>query len=159
VFPVLIAARNKRGVIEERNLRLLVEWEGIAEYIFRKEITAMDERILVVDDDADILEFVEPFLSDEGYRVRTSPSGLIFQHVQRDLPDLILLDIFLREKDGRVICRQLKANALTGHIPVVLFSAHASREDALRESGADDFISKPFSLQELSAIVRKYLPE
>ena len=123
------------------------------------EITAMDERILVVDDDTDILEFVEPFLSDQGYQVRTSPSGSIMQHIQRDLPDLILLDIFLHEKDGRVMCRQLKANAVTGHIPIVLFSAQASKENALRESGADDFLSKPFNLQALSEIVHKFLPE
>ena len=119
----------------------------------------MDERILVVDDDTDILEFVEPFLSEQGYQVRTSPGGLIFQHVQRDIPDLILLDIFLHERDGRVICKQLKANALTSHIPIILFSAHAFGENVLHESGADDFISKPFNLQDLSAIVRKNLPE
>lgn len=119
----------------------------------------MDERILVVDDDTDILEFVEPFLSELGYQVRTSPSGLIFQHVQRDIPDLILLDIFLHERDGRVICKQLKANALTGHIPIILCSALTSKDDALRESGADDFLSKPFNLQELLDLVRKHLNE
>lgn len=119
----------------------------------------MDKRILVVDDDMGILEFVEPFLSELGYQVRTSPGGLIFQHVQRDLPDLILLDIFLDERDGRVMCRQLKANAVTGHIPIILFSARSSRENALHESGADDFIAKPFSLQALSDMVHKYLPE
>ena len=118
----------------------------------------MNERILVVDDEMEILEFVEPFLSEEGYQVRTSPSGSIFQHVQRDLPDLILLDVFLRDKDGRVICKQLKVNALTSHIPIILFSAHTSRENALSESGADDFIGKPFDLQALFEIVRKHLP-
>jgi len=118
----------------------------------------MNERILVVDDEMDILEFVEPFLSEEGYQVRTSPGGSIFQHIQRDLPDLILLDIFLREKDGRVICRQLKANELTKQIPVILFSAHASRENALSQSDADDFIGKPFNLQNLLKLVRKHLP-
>ncbi len=118
----------------------------------------MNKRILVVDDEMEILDFVQPFLTEEGYQVRTSPSGSIFQHVQRDLPDLILLDVLLREKDGRVICRQLKANELTKHIPVILFSAHVVRENALSESLADDFISKPFDLRELLEVVKKHLP-
>jgi DNA-binding response OmpR family regulator len=117
----------------------------------------MNKRILVVDDDVDILEFVQPYLNEEGYYVQTSPSGLIFQHVQRDLPDLILLDVLLNGKDGRVLCRQLKANELTKHIPVILFSAHIRREDALKESRADDFIGKPFDLRDLLEVVNKYL--
>ena len=118
----------------------------------------MNKRILVVDDETEILDFVQPFLTEQGYQVRTSPSGSIFQHVQRDLPDLILLDVLLHEKDGRVICRQLKANELTKHIPVILFSAHVARENALSESLADDFISKPFDLRELLEVAKKHLP-
>lgn len=118
----------------------------------------MNKRILVVDDDTDILEFVQPYLDEEGYYVQTSSSGLIFQHVQRDLPGLILLDILLNGKDGRVLCRQLKSNELTKHIPVILFSAHVRREDALKESHADDFIGKPFDLRDLLEVVNKHLP-
>ena len=118
----------------------------------------MNKRILVVDDDTDILDIVYGALDEEGYRVETSPSGFIFQHVQRDLPDLILLDVLLSGKDGRVLCRQLKANELTKHIPVILFSAQITKENALRESHADDFLEKPFDIQELREVVKKYLP-
>jgi len=118
----------------------------------------MNKRILVVDDEMDILDFVQPFLYEEGYDVRTSTSGSIFQHVQRDPLDLILLDILLREKDGRVICQQLKTNELTKHIPVIIFSAHVTREHALSESLADDFIRKPFDLRELLEVMKKHLP-
>jgi DNA-binding response OmpR family regulator len=117
----------------------------------------MNKRILVVDDDTDILDLLEAILDYEGYLVHTSPSGSIFQHIQRALPDLILLDVLLSEKDGRVLCRQLKINALTKDIPVILFSAHVKKEPALRESHADDFLAKPFDIQELLEVVRRHL--
>ena len=124
----------------------------------RKAIVEMNKRILVVDDDTDILDLLQAILDYEGYLVHTSPSGSIFQHIQRSLPDLILLDVLLSEKDGRVLCRQLKWNALTHHIPVILFSAHVKREHALSESQADDFLAKPFEMQELLEVVQKHLP-
>ena len=118
----------------------------------------MNTCILVVDDEMDILNFVQPFLTEEGYDVRTSTSGSIFQHVQRDHIDLILLDVFLHGKDGRTICQQLKTHELTKHIPVILFSAHIRRENALSESLADDFIRKPFDLHELLEVIKNQLP-
>ncbi len=117
----------------------------------------MNKRILVVDDDTDILNLVQAILDYEGYLVQTSPSGSIFQHVQRALPDLILLDVLLSEKDGRVLCLQLKVNELTKDIPIILFSAHVKKENALRGSHADDFLAKPFDIQELLTVVRKHL--
>ena len=117
----------------------------------------MNKRILVVDDDTDILDMVQDALDEEGYFIQTSSAGFIFQYVQHNLPDLILLDILLHGKDGRVICQQLKANQLTKHIPVILFSAQVAKDKALRESQADDFIRKPFELQELLEVVKKHL--
>jgi len=117
----------------------------------------MNKCILVVDDEMDILDFVIPFLNEEGYDVRTSTSGSIYQHVQLDHLDLILLDVLLQEKDGRILCQQLKMNERTKHIPVILFSAHVGRENALGESLADDFIRKPFDLRELLEAIKKHL--
>lgn len=119
----------------------------------------MNPSILVVDDEADILEFVQPFLAEEGYNVRTTTSGsIVQQHVQFDHVDLILLDVLVRETDGRLICRQLKTGKRTKHIPIILFSAQVQREDALSESLADDFLRKPFDLRVLLEVIRKYLP-
>jgi DNA-binding response OmpR family regulator len=119
----------------------------------------MNKHILVVDDEMEILDFVQPFLNEEGYDVRTTTSGsIVVQHVALDQVDLILLDILLQGRDGRVICRQLKANERTKHIPVILFSAQVSREHALHESLADDFIGKPFDLSELIEVIQKHLP-
>lgn len=123
-----------------------------------QEIAAMNKCILVIDDEMDILDFVQPFLTEEGYDVRTSTSGSIFQHIQRDHLDLILIDVFLHEKDGRVLCRQVKTNELTKHIPVVLFSARMRREEALSGSLAEDFMRKPFDLHDLLKIIKKYVP-
>ena len=118
----------------------------------------MNKHILVVDDDSAILDLLQAILDYEGYLVHTSPSGSIFQHVQRALPDLILLDVLLSDKDGRVLCRQLKMNELTKHIPVILFSAHVKKDHALRESHAVDFLAKPFDMHELLEVVRKHFP-
>lgn len=118
----------------------------------------MNQCILVVDDEPDILEFVQPFLTEVGYDVRTTTSGSVVQkHVGFEQVDLILLDVMLHERDGRLICRQLKTDELTKPIPIVLFSAHVQREDVLSESLADDFIRKPFDLLDLLEVIHKHL--
>ena len=117
----------------------------------------MDKSILIVDDDPDILSLIQDLLYEEGYAIQTSPSSFIFKHIQRALPDLILLDVLLSSADGRVLCRQMKANHLTKHIPVILFSAHITSKEALNESGADDFLAKPFGIEQLLEVVRKHL--
>ncbi|HZS79557.1 MAG TPA: response regulator [Ktedonobacteraceae bacterium] len=117
----------------------------------------MAKSILIVDDEPDILYLLHEMLTEEGFRVQNSTSGMVYQHIQLAHPDLILLDIFLKETDGRILCKKLKNNTRTRDIPVILFSAHASREEALKESEADDFFAKPFSQEELFAIVKKHL--
>jgi two-component system, OmpR family, phosphate regulon response regulator PhoB len=118
----------------------------------------MNERILVIDDDPTILNLMQELLVEEGYNVRTSTSStLLLQHIQRSQPDLILLDILLGGDDGRILCRQLKANALTKHIPVILISAYIPWHEALGESCADDFLAKPFTQEKLLEMVKKHL--
>lgn len=115
------------------------------------------KKILVVDDDVGVLEMVQLALECEGYRVQTSLNGACFQQMHRDLPDLILLDILLSGEDGRELCRQLKDDEKTRHIPVILFSAHFSRRDTTPLSGADAFLPKPFHLVELRDLVKRHL--
>ena len=118
----------------------------------------MNERILVIDDDPDILDLLQDLLGEEGYSVSTSTSStLMLEHVERDQPDLILLDVHLIVEDGRILCRRLKANALTRHIPVILISAFITWQVALGESCADDFLAKPFNRDEVLEVVRKRL--
>ena len=115
------------------------------------------KKILVVDDDAAVLEMVQLALEGAGYRVQTSLNGACFQQMHSDLPDLILLDILLSGEDGRELCRQLKDDEQTRHIPVILFSAHFSAMDITAMSGADAFLPKPFHLVELKDLVKRHL--
>ncbi len=94
-------------------------------------------------------------LTDEGYRVQTSLNGRCLQRIESDLPDLILLDVLLQGEDGRELCQQLKGREQTRHIPVILFSAHITANSAIEVCGADDFLAKPFRIQELLAIVAR----
>jgi DNA-binding response OmpR family regulator len=108
------------------------------------------KKILVVDDEPDILEFVKAILEDEGYTVATASKGEYVETLHNGgLPDLILLDVLLSGKDGRSIARQLKNQEDTKHIPIIMFSAHPNAERTAREAGADDFISKPFEIEDL----------
>jgi DNA-binding response OmpR family regulator len=115
------------------------------------------KKLLVVEDDPDILQFLQLVLEDEGYDVRVCTKGQDLEQLHKgELPDLILLDIFLSGRDGREIVRELKSQAETRHIPVIMSSAHPKAGPTARAAGADDFLAKPFNIDELLAMVAKY---
>ena len=115
-------------------------------------------KILVVDDEPDILEFLQVILEEEGYAVLTSDKGEFLEQLHNGgLPDLILVDVLLSGKDGREIVRHLKRREQTKHIPVIMVSAHPSAENTAREAGAEDFLAKPFEIDALLAKVAHYL--
>jgi DNA-binding response OmpR family regulator len=116
------------------------------------------KKILVVEDEPDILEFLQVILEEEGYAVLTSDKGEFLEQFDKsNLPDLIIVDVLLSGKDGREIVKHLKSQEETKHIPVIMFSAHPSAEQTAREAGAEDFLAKPFDIDELLAKVAKYL--
>jgi CheY-like chemotaxis protein len=117
-------------------------------------------KILVVDDDEGIVEVVQIVLEGEGYVVQTSMNGAIFQLLSNmaEQPDLILLDVLLSGEDGREISKRLKSDEKTKHIPVVMLSAHSDASKIADNSGADDFLEKPFDVDVLIEKVRKYAP-
>lgn len=107
------------------------------------------KRVLVVDDNLDILQLVEMILQNNGFEVLASPKGGdVMVNTQTFKPQVILLDVFLSGYDGRDICKSLKANVKTKDIPVIMFSAH-TKSDEFRDCKADDFIAKPFEVNEL----------
>ena len=117
-----------------------------------------NKKILVVDDEPDILEFLWVILEEEGYTVATTDKGEYVEKLHNGgLPDLILLDVLLSGKDGREIVKQLKSQEDTKHIPVIMFSAHPSAEATARACGADDFLAKPFDIDELLTKVANLL--
>ena len=116
------------------------------------------KKILVVDDEPDILEFLQVILEVEGYTVATTTKGEYVEKLHDGgLPDLILLDVLLSGKDGREIVKRLKQQEETHHIPVIMFSAHPSAEETARVAGADDFVAKPFEIDILLNKVARYL--
>jgi len=117
----------------------------------------MGKKILVVDDDEGIMEVVQIVLEGEGYQVSTNMDGENLHFRQENVPDLILLDVLLAGIDGRDICRSLKSNPATQHIPVIMLSAHSDASKVADTSGADDFLEKPFDVDVLIDIVAKHL--
>lgn len=113
---------------------------------------SVKKNILVVDDDQDILEALSLILRSAGYSVQTEneASNVEKLHTRDEqLPSLILLDILLNGTDGRLVCQTLKANTKTAMIPIIIISAYPDIEQSALKAGADDFLSKPFGMQEL----------
>lgn len=111
----------------------------------------MAKRILILDDDQQILEVVSFLLTDSGYDVQTLSSGeQIFSIIEQFHPHLVLMDVMLADMDGRVICKDLKEFEGTHNIPVILISGTHDLAESLQQLGApNDFISKPFDLDNL----------
>lgn len=119
----------------------------------------MSARILVVDDDPDILDAVRFTLEDEGYIVTTTEKGEYAENLHDGnggLPNVILLDILLSGKDGRTICRQLKSQADTKHIPIIMISARPDARESASAVGADAFLAKPWDIDDLIAVVGQF---
>jgi len=118
------------------------------------------ERILVVDDEQDILELIRYNLSREGYQLDTVTSGEDAIKIARDRhPDLIILDLMLPGIDGLDVCRLLKGESRTAHIPIIMLTAKGEDSDVVTglELGAEDYMTKPFSPKVLIARVRNIL--
>jgi two-component system alkaline phosphatase synthesis response regulator PhoP len=118
------------------------------------------ESILVVEDDEDILELLRYNLGKEGYRVTGAGSGEdALKAMQEKPPDLILLDLMLPDLDGLEVCRRLKQDGRTRHLPIIMLTAKGEESDIVAglELGADDYVTKPFSPRVLLARVRSIL--
>jgi two-component system, OmpR family, alkaline phosphatase synthesis response regulator PhoP len=118
------------------------------------------EKILVVDDEEDILELVRYNLSREGYKVLSATSGEEgLKSARAEKPDLIILDLMLPGVDGLDVTRRLKGDEATRKIPIVMLTAKGEESDIVTglELGAEDYITKPFSAKVLVARIRTVL--
>jgi two-component system phosphate regulon response regulator PhoB len=116
--------------------------------------------ILVVDDEEDILELVSYNLSRNGYDVQCVDTGeKALERVRKDHPDVIVLDLMLPGVDGLDVCRILKNDRATAHIPIIMLTAKGEEADVVTglELGADDYMTKPFSPRVLLARLRAVL--
>jgi len=117
-------------------------------------------KVLVVDDEQNIIEIVKFNLEREGYIVITAKDGITaLQLARSENPDLIILDIMLPEQDGLTVCRLLQQEQKTRGIPIIMISARGDELDKILglEMGADDYVTKPFSPRELVARVKARL--
>lgn len=118
------------------------------------------ETILIIDDEEDVLELVRYNLDKNGYRTETATAGEeALLRARSKLPDLIILDLMLPGIDGLEVCKRLKRDTKTQHIPVIMLTAKGEEADIVAglELGADDYVTKPFSPKVLIARVRRIL--
>jgi len=120
----------------------------------------MKEKILIVEDEKDIIKMLEYNLKKEGFRVTNARDGEdALDLALRQYPDLILLDLMLPGIDGLEVCKALKKEAKTASIPIIMLTAKSQESDKVvgLELGADDYITKPFSPRELIARIKAVL--
>lgn len=116
--------------------------------------------ILVVDDENINLRLVSRLLEMEGYEVVTAQSGEAALHlIEQTRPDLALLDVMMPVMDGYELCRRLRQNPVTAQIPIVMLTALVDENDRLKgiEAGADDCLPKPFDVDVLRTILKRFL--
>ena len=122
--------------------------------------TNMSQEILIVDDESNIVLSLEFLMKQAGYAVRTARDGHeALTALEERLPDLLLLDVMMPGKDGYEICQEIRRRADWGHLPIIMLTAKG--RDVEREKGlamgADDYITKPFSTQEVVETVQSIL--
>lgn len=108
------------------------------------------KKVLIVDDNSDILWVVETILKRYGFDVLSTLKGEeVMAKTKKYNPQLILLDVFLSGMDGIEVCNTLKSTPETKNIPIIMFSAHTNSQDLMKFCKADDFVAKPFDSNEL----------
>jgi two-component system, OmpR family, alkaline phosphatase synthesis response regulator PhoP len=118
------------------------------------------KKILIVEDEQDILQLVKHYLEKEGFRPVTAMNGLdALKRVKEDKPDLVVLDLMLPHMDGLEVCKRLRAVPDTSMLPIIMLTAKAEESDTIvgLELGADDYVTKPFSPKALVARVKALL--
>lgn len=120
----------------------------------------MTSQLLIVEDDADLREYLRDFFSSQGYVVRTAPNGVqAISLIEKTVPDLILLDVNLPNISGDVVCKDVKQNY--PEIQIIMLTAKDTTADVVKglSLGADDYIKKPFDIDELLIRVKTRLRE
>jgi DNA-binding response OmpR family regulator len=118
------------------------------------------EKILIVEDEKDIVKMLDYNLKKEGFRALSANNGEDgLDMARKEHPDLILLDLMLPEMDGLEVCKAIKNDTKTAHIPIIILTAKAQETDKIvgLELGADDYVTKPFSPKELIARIKAVL--
>lgn len=122
----------------------------------------MTKKILLIDDEPEILDLVAMRLKSFGYEVITAVDGQkAAALLEKTVPDLVLLDVMMPGKDGYELCNEIKTNDRTSRVPVILFTAKPEQEERLKSNydfmAADDYILKPFEPEDLLIKIRRFI--
>jgi len=120
----------------------------------------LKEKILIVDDDPDILDVLKITLEDEGYKIREAHNGQeALDMIKKESPDLLITDLKMPKMDGNALCQALREDMLVHHMPIIMLTGKKEVTDKVSgiNAGADDYIVKPFEPQELVARVKMIL--
>lgn len=113
-------------------------------------------KVFVADDDLAIVDSIKMILEEEGYEVYTEADGFVLEKMKEVRPDIVLLDLWMSGVNGSEICSAIKANPETKDIPVIIISANREGREISENACADDFLPKPFDIDDLLAKVEKF---
>ena len=122
----------------------------------------MSKKILIADDETDIVETLQFMLEVEGFECLTAYNGEdALNLAKREKPDLLILDVMMPKINGYKVCRLLKFDAKYKNIPILMVTARSQEEDKMigEETGADEYITKPFEINDVVEKVKKYLEQ
>ncbi|PIR82589.1 response regulator [Candidatus Kaiserbacteria bacterium CG10_big_fil_rev_8_21_14_0_10_59_10] len=119
-------------------------------------IAVTRKKVLVIDDNSDILFVMQEALTLRNYDVHLSEIFIGVAATEKSAPDLIYLDISLVGKDGREVARELKSHGGTKNIPIIILTAYQNADELTKEAGADDYLAKPFQLEHLWEMTERY---
>ena len=114
------------------------------------------KKVLVIDDNPGILFAMQEALRLKDYDVHISEMFAGVEKIEKSAPDLIYLDISLVGQDGREVTKELKGDGRTKNIPIIILTAYPNANELTKEAGADDYLSKPFELENLWKMTAKY---
>lgn len=148
--------------LKEKNLVDFEEVGNAKIWFLKEEDETIDKRtkVLVVDDDKNIINIIHDFLEPDQFEVLAASNGKeALGMVFIESPDILILDIMMPEMDGLKVCKELKKNAITRNLPIIVLSAKTSLDDKLNamDLGINDYIGKPFDLRELRARINMAL--
>jgi DNA-binding response OmpR family regulator len=120
----------------------------------------MEKRILVIENDKGIRELISTLLAEAGYLVYLiGTEDDAFEEIKNFKPDAILLDVVQSTEKGTELCRAIKENENTGHIPVIVLSTNVQVTETIKEVCADEVMPKPFDVDELMNAIKTQLPD
>ena len=142
---------DSEGFIKHKKVGMAKTWYPVKH---------VKKKILIVDDEENIVKLIRLTLGSEGYEIFEALNGEdALEKVNEFMPDIVVLDLMMPKMDGYEVCKRLKENALTRNIPIIMLTAKGSLNDKLKglKVGAEDYLIKPFNTMELRARVRAHL--